>query len=289
MRVAFLGLGKMGRLMAGHLISAGHELVVWNRSDGPADALVQDGAIKAASPAQAAEGVEIVFSMLFGPDSVRAVLLDGPDAAVNGAERGTLFVDASTIGPEHAREIGTALADGGMRFVDAPVAGSTPVAAKGELGVLCGGDDADIAFARPLLETWGAPEKVLGLGPVGAGQAAKLVINASLGVTITGIGECLRLADALGVGEAQALDVLALGPFGWMLAGKRPMIVADDFSAVTFAVDAMTKDLNLALDAAGGAGSIPVIATAAEHGEALLQAERGSEDFAAIAAEARNS
>lgn len=153
MTTAFLGLGRMGVLMADHVLTAGHDLVVWNRTPGRADDLVARGAREAGSVADAVAGADRVVLMLFGPDSVREVLAE----VVAAAAPGTLLADCTTIGPDAAREFGAAAAGAGLRYVDAPVAGSTDpaAAAEGTLGVLVGGAGADVADALPLLQTWG--------------------------------------------------------------------------------------------------------------------------------------
>ncbi len=182
--------------------------------------------------------------MLFGPDSVREVL---PRLA--GA-RGALVVDSTTIGPDAAREFGGDRPRMGLRYLDAPVAGSTGPAADGTLGVLAGGSEQDYADALPLLHLWGAPEKVRRVGDVGAGSALKLCVNQGLGVMAAGVGESLRLGRDLGLDRDVLLDVLGGTAYGWYLGQKRPMLDAADFSATTFSLDLMAKDLQLAVDAA---------------------------------------
>jgi len=276
MRVAFLGLGRMGVRMAGHVLTAGHELTVWNRSPGRADELVARGAAEASTPAEAVAGADRVVLMLFGPDSVREVL---PQL---GGAAGALVVDSTTIGPDAAREFAATATELGLRYVDAPVAGSTGPAADGTLGVLVGGSPADYDDAVPLLHLWGDPGKVKRVGEVGAGSAIKLCVNQGLGVMAAGLGESLRLGADLGVDRAALLDVLATGPYGWYLGQKRPMLDAGDFSATTFSVDLMAKDLDLAVTAA--AGALPVTAACAEAARGAAAASP-DQDYAVITAE----
>jgi len=281
--VAFLGLGKMGVLMAGHALDAGHRLTVWNRSPGRAGDLIARGAREASSPADAARGAEVVVTMLFDGDAVRSVLLGGDGAdggAAAGAAAGTLFVDSSTTGPDVARDLASELAALGHRFVDAPVAGSTPVAEQGELTVLAGGAQPDVEAARPLLETWGSAEKSRRVGGVGSGQAMKLVINLSLAVTIAGIGECLRLSRDLGLDLGASLDVLGISPFATLLGAKRAMLEAQDYEPATFGLDAMTKDVRLAVDA--GDSELAVARTVLAEAERALVGYSGA-DMAALA------
>jgi 3-hydroxyisobutyrate dehydrogenase-like beta-hydroxyacid dehydrogenase len=276
-RVAFLGLGRMGVLMAQHVLAAGHELVVWNRTPGRAADLVAAGAREAGSVAEAVTRAERVVLMLFGPDAVRAVLPD----VVAAAAPGTLVVDATTIGPDDAREFAAMSAAAGLRYVDAPVAGSTGPAAEGTLGVLVGGSEQDYADAQPLLHLWGAPEKVRRVGDVGAGSAMKLCNNLALGFTIAGIGEALRLGSVLDLERPAVLDVLGAGPLGWMVGAKRAMLDGDDYRSTTFSLELMAKDLRLAVEAAGGGLDVTTAVLAAA--QAALEAGHRGEDFAAIA------
>jgi 3-hydroxyisobutyrate dehydrogenase len=277
MRVAFLGLGRMGEPMAAHVARAGHDLTVWNRTPGKASALVSLGAREAPTVADAVRDADVVVTMLFGPDAVREVIRDVVDAVPGGA----LVIDASTVGPAVAREIGALVKARGHRFVDAPVAGSVGPATDGTLGVLAGGDPADYAAAEPLLHLWGDPAKVRHLGPVGSGSAMKLVINLTLGVAMGGVGEALRLAGDLGVDRTAALDVIATGPLGISVNTKRAMLDSGEFRPTGFSLDLMTKDLALAVTAADGDLALTEAALAAAR--AAIAAGHGEDDYAALA------
>jgi 3-hydroxyisobutyrate dehydrogenase len=274
--VAFLGLGRMGVLMAAHVLAAGHDLVVWNRTPGRAGDLVAAGAREAADVADAVAAADRVVLMLFGPDSVREVLAE----VVQHARPGTLVVDGTTIGPDAAREFAAVAAASGLRYVDAPVAGSTGPAAEGTLRVLVGGAAADVEDALPLLHLWGAPEKVRRVGEVGAGSALKLCVNQGLGVMAAGVGESLRLGRELGLDRDALLDVLGMTAYAWFLGQKRPMLEAGDFSATTFSLDLMAKDLDLAVQAGG---DLPVTAACLDAARAALP-EHAGQDYAALAA-----
>ena len=272
--VAFLGLGRMGVLLAGHVLAAGHELVVWNRTPGRAGELVARGAREVANVADAVSGADRVVLMLFGPDSVREVLGE----VVQHAQPGTLVIDGTTIGPAAARELGELARASGLRYVDAPVAGSTGPAAEGTLGVLVGGSEQDYQDALPLLHLWGAPEKVRRVGEVGAGSALKLCVNQGLGVMAAGVGESLRLGRELGLDRDALLDVLGMTAYGWYLAQKRPMLEAGDFSGTTFSLDLMAKDLALAVEAGA---DLPVTSACLDAARAAL-AQHAGEDYAAM-------
>lgn len=281
MRIAMLGLGRMGVALAGHVLTAGHDLVVWNRTPGRAAGLVERGAREAGSPAEAAAGAEVVVTMLFGPDAVRSVLL-GDDGVVAGADPGTLVVDSSTIGVSAAVELGAALEQRGLRFVDAPVIGSVGPAEKGTLGVVAGGSVEDVARARPLLELWGDPERVRHVGEVGTGSAMKLVVNTTLGTVMVGVGEALRLAHDLGLERETALDVLGGGtPVAFTVGLKRQMLADADYGPAQFSLDLLVKDLELAL--ASGRHDLPSTRAALDAARAAVTAGHGPEDFAALA------
>src|ERR1700710_2061652 len=224
MRIAFLGLGRMGSAMAHHVLDAGHDLTVWNRSSGEADDLVQAGATKATSVKDAVGNADVVVLMLFGPDSVREVLQEVGDAA----PQGTLVIDSPTTGRDAAEEFG-ALADSkGLRYVDAPVVGTVPPAKDGTLGVLIGGSEDDVAAAKPRLELWGDPQKVRHVGPCGAGNALKTVVNLTLGVAMGGVAEALRLGGDLGIDRDVLLATLGQGPLGFSVNQKKDLLASGE-------------------------------------------------------------
>jgi 3-hydroxyisobutyrate dehydrogenase len=266
MRVAFLGLGRMGAPMARHVVAADHDVTVWNRTPRPG---AVPGAREANTVAEACDGAEVAVTMLFGPDAVREVLAQIP--------ANVFVVESSTIGPAVAREVGARFA----RFVDAPVVGSVQPATDGTLGVLVGGTAEDYAAAEPLLHLWGDPAKVKHLGPVGAGSAMKLVVNLTLGVAMGGVGEALRLAGDLGIDRNDALDVVAMGPLGVSVTSKRAMLDSGDFTPTGFSLDLMVKDLALALDAADG--DLTLTRAALTAARDAVAAGHGTDDYSALA------
>ena len=273
MRVAFLGLGRMGVPMAAHVARAGHELRVWNRSPGKAGELVALGATECASVTAAVEGAEVVVLMLFGPAAVRAVLAD---VEVPGA----LVVDASTIGPDTAHEVSRALQAKGMRYVDAPVAGSVKPATDGTLGVFLGGSADDVAQARQVTDLWSDEGRVFHVGGVGSASALKLCVNQGLGVMAAGLGESLRLGRDLGLDRDVLLQVLSQTAYGWYLGQKRPMLEASDYTGTTFSLDLMAKDLDLAVTAADS--DLEVTRACLDQAKRALEAGHSGEDYAAL-------
>jgi 3-hydroxyisobutyrate dehydrogenase-like beta-hydroxyacid dehydrogenase len=274
--VAFLGLGRMGVPMAVHVARAGHALTVWNRTPGRAAPLTELGAREARTPAEAVAGAEVVVLMLFGPDAVREVL----PAVVRGAPAGALVVDASTIGPAAAHEFARTCADGGLRYVDAPVAGSVKPATDGTLGVFLGGTADDVAQARPLVELWADPARVVHVGGVGSASALKLCVNQGLGVMAAGLGESLRLGRDLGLDRDLLLLVLSQTAYGWYLGQKLAMVQSGDYSGTTFSIDLMEKDLALAVAASDS--DLELTRAALDQARRALAAGHGGEDYAAI-------
>ncbi|MDT7570784.1 MAG: 3-hydroxyisobutyrate dehydrogenase [Actinomycetota bacterium] len=264
----------MGAAMAKHVLDAGHELVVWNRTPGKAAGLVAAGASEAKTPAEATAEADAAVLMLFGPESVREVL---PEIV----REGLLVIDSTTIGPEAAREFGRLAASKGARYVDAPVAGSVEPATAGTLGVLAGADEADWANAQELLHLWGDPAKVRRIGQVGSGSALKLVVNQGLGVLAAGLGESLRMASELGLDRKVVLDVLEQSAYGFTIKQKRALIEESDFTATRFSVDLLAKDLALAVNATRDA-DLEVTSAALSAAIRTIESGHSGEDYAAI-------
>jgi 3-hydroxyisobutyrate dehydrogenase len=281
MRVAFCGLGRMGSLMAGHVLAAGHEVAVWNRTPGKAGDLPARGAREAASPADAVAGAAAVVLVLHGPDSV-AEVLSGPGGVLGGLSPDALVVDTTTIGPTDARRFAAEVAAAGGRYLDAPLFGSVAPAAAGSLASFVGGDEAAAAEARPLLETWCDPAALTYAGPVGSGAAVKVVRNLGHAVVVAGLGEGLRLAADLGVPRDTALAGFAAGPFSWTLAQRQAQIAGRDFADPAFTLELMAKDAGLAV--AEARRPLPVVAAALAEARAAIADGRGGEDYAALAA-----
>lgn len=277
MRVAFLGLGRMGSAMASHVLEGGHELTVWNRTSGKAGDLVAAGATEADSVEAAVKDADVVVLMLFGPDSVREVLQQVGDAA----PQGTLVIDSTTIGRDAAEEFGRLADSKGLRYVDAPVVGTIPPAKDGTLGVLVGGSDADVEAAKPLLALWGDPDKLRHVGPCGAGNALKTVVNLSLGIAMGGVAEALRLGTDLGIDRDVLLTTLGAGPLGFSVNQKKQMLASGEYSPTAFSLDLMLKDLRIAIDVAND--PLPIASATADYADAAIAAGHGDDDYTALA------
>jgi 3-hydroxyisobutyrate dehydrogenase len=276
-KVTFLGMGRMGRLIAAHILTAGHELTVWNRTPGKAGELVSRGAREAGTVEEAVADADAVVLMLFGADSVHEVL----GRIATAAPAGTLVIDATTTGPEAARQLSDEAAERGLRYVDAPVAGSLGPAKEGMLTILVGGSDEDVADARLLLELWGDPQRIRHLGSPGAGNALKAVVNMCLGIAAAGLGEALKLGTDLHLDRSVVLDALEAGPFGWTIKQKRQMLDSGEFTPASFSLDLMSKDLTAALDSA--AGALPLLSTAQQLATRAIEDGRGDQDYATMA------
>ena len=233
--IAFLGLGRMGTLMAGRVRSAGHDLIVWNRTPERTQPLVAEGARAARTPAEAAREAEIVITMLAGPAALEAVTA-GPDGIAVAISPAACLVEMSTVGPKAALAARDRLPDG-TGFVDAPVMGSVGPARSGELTVLAGGD---VDRVEKVLAIFGT---VVRCGAAGSGAARKILLISAAIAGVTLAGELIALAEALGVPRDTALDALAAGPL--TASVNRIKSTSSDF-IITLAA----KDLTLATDAA---------------------------------------
>jgi 3-hydroxyisobutyrate dehydrogenase-like beta-hydroxyacid dehydrogenase len=191
--VAVIGLGAMGSRIAGRLVDAGHDVVVWNRTPAKAEPLVERGATAAATPADAARRAEAVLTMVAHPDALRAVT-EGPDGLAAGVDEETTVIEMSTVGPAAVAWLADAL-PAGANLIDAPVLGSISEAEAGSLNVFVGGPESLVQRWTPLLSALGTVRHV---GPLGAGAAAKLVANTTLVGTLSLLGEALALAQGSG-------------------------------------------------------------------------------------------
>ena len=283
-RVAFLGLGRMGAPMAGRLSNAGHDLVVWSRTRAHAEALA-DRAEVAGSPAEAGSKADVAVTMLADGAALEEVVL-GRDGLAGGLGSGSLLIDMSTTGPAPARKVAKALEERGVGFVDAPVAGSVGPASEGTLAIMVGGPDEAVERARPLLEVLGDPRRTWHVGPVGAGQAAKLMVNLVLGGVTVAVAEGYTLGRVLGLSPDDALDVLEGASVATQtVRSKRDMLRSGDYGDPGFRLALMHKDLRLAVDAARAArASLPGTERVAELYAGAKGRGLADQDYAAVAA-----
>ena len=283
-RVAFLGLGRMGAPMAGRLSDAGHDVVVWSRTRAHAEALAGRAQV-ADSPADAGSKADVAVTMLTDGGALEEVVL-GRDGLAGGLASGTLLIDMSTTGPAPARKVAEALEERGVEFVDAPVAGSVGPATEGTLAIMVGGSDEAVGRARPLLEILGDPERTWHVGPVGAGQAAKLMINLVLGGVTAAVAEGFTFGRLLGLSPDIALDVLeGASVAAQTVRSKRELLRSGDYGDPGFRLALMHKDLRLALDAARAArADLPLTERVAELYAGAEGRGLADQDYAAVAA-----
>jgi len=259
--IGFIGLGLMGGRMARRLLDAGHRLVVTNRTADKAKPLLDAGAEWADSPTDVARRADTVWTMLSTPDVVEEIA-SGDNGFLPLMDRGALWIDSSTVDPSCSRRMAATARSHGVRFLDAPVSGSTGAAESGDLLFLVGGDPKDSEEAASLFEAVG--RKVLHIGATGQGAALKLVFNQLLGTAFLGAVEAVLLGESLGL-EREALFA-ALEDCGALPAGLRTRLRAAIREAEYepgFPLRWIEKDLRLASEAgAAGGASLPMTDTA---------------------------
>lgn len=282
MKIAVIGLGTMGGPMAGHLLRAGHELTVHNRTRKREQALAQAGAARAATPALAAATAEVVLCCVSDTPDVEAVLLDPQTGVITTLAPGALVIDCSTIAPEGARRVAESFAARQIGFVDAPVSGGSEGAEKGTLAIMCGGSEQDFERALPLLQIIGGAVTLV--GPVGCGQIAKAVNQVILAGAYQGVAEGIVLAHRAGADVGKVVAAIENGAArSWVLENRAPNMRADDYP-LGFRMRLHRKDLGIALDTARECGiPLPLTSYVATQEDGLIHAGHGDEDMSAIA------
>ncbi len=257
-RVAFVGLGIMGRGMVRNLLAAGFDVTVWNRTAARAEELAAEGAKVAQTAQQAARAADVIMLCVSDTPDVEQVLF-GEAGVAAGARDGALVIDLSTISPEATRQFAERLATRGVAMLDAPVSGGSEGAARGTLSVMVGGAAADVARAMPLFQAIG--KTITHVGPSGAGQTVKLVNQILVVGNMLAVSEALLLAQAGGVDLEKTLAAVAGGAAGsWMLSNRGPQVLRRDWRP-GFTIDLQQKDVRLILDAADDLG-VPLPGTA---------------------------
>jgi 3-hydroxyisobutyrate dehydrogenase-like beta-hydroxyacid dehydrogenase len=257
--VAFLGLGVMGDPMAGHLAAAGHRVTVYNRTAAKAaDWVARHGGRSATTPAEAVRGAELVFACVGNDDDLRSVTI-GAEGAFAGMRKGAIFVDHTTASAAVARELAAAAAAKGLGFVDAPVSGGNVGAINGALTVMCGGEAAAFAEAKPVAMAFAKAMTLL--GPSGSGQLAKMVNQIAIAGLVQGLSEAIVFGERSGLDMKAVLEVIGKGAAqSWQMDNRGPTMIDGRFD-FGFAVDWMRKDLGIALEEARRNGArLPVTA-----------------------------
>ena len=278
--IGFIGLGIMGRPMAKNLLKAGYPLVVHSRSRGPVDELVQAGAKAATSPRDVAGQCEVLITMLPSSPDVELVAL-GKDGILEGARRGLIYVDMSTISPIVSQKVGRALASSGVKMLDAPVSGGEKGAIDAALSIMVGGEKAVFDAVLPLLQALG--RTITHLGPLGSGGFTKLANQIIVALNLTALAEALTLAKKAGLDRDLTLTALAGGLAGSKcLEQKRSNYLANAYTP-GFKIDLHYKDLGLIMESARALGvPLPTTAVVQELFNALRVKGRGGLDHSAV-------
>ena len=275
MRVAFLGLGIMGRSMASNLVKAGHEVTVWNRTPGKN----VEGARTADSPADAARGADVVWMCVSDTDAVESVLF-GEHGGEESLTADMIVVDSSTIAPSATLKFAERIRARGAEYVDAPVTGSKTGAENGTLIFIIGGEEAVIEKLKPCLAAMG--KQFFRIGEVGKGHAAKLVMNLQIAVIYEGFIEALTLAAKLGVNAETLMPLINASMVrSGVVEYKAPFVLKHDFTP-NFPMRLMHKDIRLALAAAKEARvKLPALKVVEEIYDVATEDGQQDLDFAA--------
>ena len=278
---AFIGLGVMGYPMAGHLVAAGHEVTVYNRTGArAAEWIAEHGGGSAPTPAEAADGAEFVFVCVGNDDDVRAVTT-GPGGAFEGSAEGSVLVDHTTASAELARELFDAAADRGVGFVDAPISGGQAGAENGVLTVMCGGEQESFDRAAPVIDAYA--RAVTLLGPPGSGQLTKMVNQICIAGILQGLSEGIDFARRAGLDVDQVVETISKGAAGsWQMENRGTTMARREFE-FGFALDWMRKDLAICFDEADRIGAtLPVTAMIDQFYARLQRQGRGRWDTSTL-------
>ena len=278
--VALIGAGAMGGAIGTRLLETGQTLRVFDLNTQAVQTLVDKGAIAASSAADAATGADAVITSLNSAKIVELALF-GDTGAASGAAKGTVFIDMSSIDPETTKRLATQAKDLGFGWVDSPLSGGAPKALIGELTLMAGGSDTDVAQAYETLKH--VAGNYTHMGPAGAGQATKLINQVLCGLGFLAVAEATKLAEDAGVDAAKIPTALKGGRAdSALLQEYMPRFVAKDYRR-TGRIDNMVKDLNGAQDLARLTNTpMPMTATCAEVHRLLTAAGLGGEDQAAL-------
>ena len=257
----------MGAAIAGRLLGLGHEVAVWNRTAQKAQALAAAGAKVASTPAELAAQSEFIISILSDAKAIEQTY-NGAQGLLSDDVKGKLFIEMSTVRPQTEKTLAEKVKGKGAALIECPVGGTIGPARDGKLFGFAGGEAADLARAKPLLDQM--CRRVEHVGPVGAGASMKLAINLPLYVFWQAFGEALSLCEELGLDPARLVDIFADTSGGpGVLKGRGPMIVAalqdKDTGPVTVDVDLVRKDLRTMIEEAASRGkTLPVAARTLE-------------------------
>ena len=273
-KTAFIGLGVMGGPMAGHLAKAGHEVTVYNRTAEKAENWVKEhGGESAPTPAQAADGAEIVCACVGNDADLRSVVY-GDDGILSGMKKGAIFVDHTTASATIAREIDAKAKGLSLGFLDGPVSGGQAGAENGQLTVMVGGEQKDFDAVEPIIGAYA--KAVTLLGPAGAGQLTKMVNQICFAGLVQGLAEGIAFAQAANLDANKVIDVISKGAAqSWQMDNRAATMIEDRFD-FGFAVEWMRKDMGIALTEARNNGAMLPATAAVDQFYAEIRAMGGS-------------
>jgi 3-hydroxyisobutyrate dehydrogenase len=258
-RIAFIGLGVIGGPMARHLKQAGHDLTVYNRSRAKAENWVEaHGGTLATSPAEAAKDAEVVISCVGTDDDLAGVTL-GRDGAFTAMKKGSLYIDHTTVSARIARQLGVEAKSRGLFIVDAPVTGGQAGAENGTLSIMCGGTEASVEAARPVIAAYS--KRIVHVGGPGTGQITKMCNQIAFAGIIQSLSEAMRFAQSAELDVEKVYQAISGGAAqSWQMDNRWATMAEDKFD-FGFAVDWMRKDLGLAFEEARAVGAtLPITA-----------------------------
>lgn len=282
-KIGFIGLGKMGSPMARNLYQAGHEVIVYNRTPGPAQLLQEQGIQVAQRIEDVVKHKDVVITMLSNDEALEEIVL-GEGGVLDYIEAPTRLVDMSTVSPDISITIANRAQEKGVTMLDAPVSGSVNAAESGNLLILVGGERLAFEELADVFAVLGKESYYFGSN--GAGSRAKLVINLLLAMTMQGISESLILAEKFGLDRSQIIDMMQQSSLASPFLGfKRHSLITEDFPAA-FALKHMYKDLGLILEEARKNGAVlPATSAAFQTHKAAMNHGMGDQDMAVIFAE----
>jgi 3-hydroxyisobutyrate dehydrogenase len=278
-RLGFIGIGGMGSRIARRLLDEGYRLMAYNRSREAAEGLIKYGATVADSISMLSSEADVILSSLTNDEAVKSVYTD-PQGVLAYARPGSAIIEMSTVQPATSRELYELSREAGLKCLDSPVSGSTPLAEEGTLTLFCGGDEELFQAAQPIFSS--IASQYFYLGDSGSGAAMKLVANTLLGVGMQAIAESVALGQKEGLNRHRLLEVLShTAVIAPAHLGKLSRADSGDYSA-QFAIRLMNKDFRLILETAADA-QVPMPATAAAFQMNVAElGESNEEDFSAV-------
>jgi 3-hydroxyisobutyrate dehydrogenase len=280
-RIAFIGLGVMGSPIARHLAHAGHQMTVFNRSFSKSEKWVEaHGGTAARSPASAADGADAVLSCVGTDDDLASVTL-GKDGVFAAMAKGSLFIDHTTVSARIARQLGVEAKGRGLLCVDAPMTGGQAGAENGTLALMCGGTEAAIEAARPIMAAY--TKRIVHVGGPGDGQTAKMANQICIAGILQGLSEAMHFAQCAELDMDRVFDAISGGAAqSWQMDNRWATMAKGEFD-FGFAVDWMRKDMGLAIDEARANGaSIPLAAMVDQFFSDIQYMGGGRQDTSAL-------